>query len=844
MDPLTAVGLVANVAQLISLVATLVQYLNDVKDGPRDRARLAGEAASLLTLLTEFRYGIEGEGPKDPRLSVVRMLAMPGGALDEFHVTVKELLRKLRPCLGSKRIWRVAMWPLSKRDIEGLLSRIERLKSLINLYKQEDHFRLSLKIDDSLTEFKQKLREDQKDRELRDILEWTSSLDFKKKQADYLARSTKGTGEWFLMSDTFRAWIDGPPRTLWCRGQGAGKTILSSIVVNYLEQQLGCNTAVAYIYCDYKEQKSQSAEVLIASLLGQLAKADVESTSILFSQRKLYERKGSRPTLVEWGKMLQNEIRRFSRVFIVIDALDECAEKDGTRSRFMAEIRALQSSVHLLVTSRQISSVENEIGKAVHVDIRASESDVLRYLENRILKENRLACLLRKDQNLRDTILTTIAKSAKGMFLLAQLQMDAVAVKNNRRDIRRALACLPTGLSDIYDEALRRIRSQGEEDVKLAKRLLSWVVCARRLLTVLEVQHALAVEPKDVGLDEDGITEEDILVSSCAGLVTIDGKSKVVRLVHYTAQEYFEQNQPSLLPGAHITIATICLTYLSFDTFDVDDCTAEKLEDLLERYPLVPYAARYWGDHAKDEPRPELDDLATSLLIDKNKVAVSSRIMSRAEYGYTTNLTSIGQGTGLHVAAGFGLAGIVQSLLKTEGIDPNAQDFQGETPLSRAAAGGHEAVVRQLLLHKSTVADARSARGWTPLSLAATNGHVAIVYLLLRGGRVDINAKDPYYGQSALWRAADQGHEDVVKLLLNNSGVDINARDNYRGHTPLWRAADKGHLGTVRLLLAQPEVEINAVDNHFEETPLQRAVARGHTAVVALLLEQSGVNGI
>ena len=59
MDLVSATGLAASVVQLIDVTAKAFRYLNDVKNAPRDRARLAREATQLLSLLTDLRYRIE-----------------------------------------------------------------------------------------------------------------------------------------------------------------------------------------------------------------------------------------------------------------------------------------------------------------------------------------------------------------------------------------------------------------------------------------------------------------------------------------------------------------------------------------------------------------------------------------------------------------------------------------------------------------------------------------------------------------------------------------------------------------------------------------------------------------
>ena len=58
------------------------------------------------------------------------------------------------------------------------------------------------------------------------------------------------------------------------------------------------------------------------------------------------------------------------------------------------------------------------------------------------------------------------------------------------------------------------------------------------------------------------------------------------------------------------------------------------------------------------------------------------------------------QMTGVHLAAYFGLTGVIMALHKN-GHNPDVKDTYGRTPLSWAAEHGHEAVVK-LLLEKGT----------------------------------------------------------------------------------------------------------------------------------------------
>jgi len=96
-------------------------------------------------------------------------------------------------------------------------------------------------------------------------------------------------------------------------------------------------------------------------------------------------------------------------------------------------------------------------------------------------------------------------------------------------------------LDQAYEHAMERINGQKSGFRLLAKKVLSWIICAKRPLTTLELQHALAVNIGDPELDKENIREIEDMASVCAGLVTIDEESKIIRLVHYTTQEYFER---------------------------------------------------------------------------------------------------------------------------------------------------------------------------------------------------------------------------------------------------------------------------------------------------------------
>ena len=68
---------------------------------------------------------------------------------------------------------------------------------------------------------------------------------------------------------------------------------------------------------------------------------------------------------------------------------------------------------------------------------------------------------------------------------------------------------------------MQRIGDQSEEDVRLAKDILTWVHHAVNPLTIDELRHALATSEGDNEIDDEDLMDSEILVSICAGYVTM-----------------------------------------------------------------------------------------------------------------------------------------------------------------------------------------------------------------------------------------------------------------------------------------------------------------------------------
>jgi len=455
-------------------------------------------------------------------------------------------------------------------------------------------------------------------------------------------------------------------------------------------------------------------------------------------------------------------------------------------------------------------------------------------------------------------------------FLLVALNIEAILGETSlarRKKMLQKVATTGVDLDSVYAHTLQRIREQKGGRSRLGMEVLMWVSHAERPLGIDELCHALAVDMESTDLDPENIPPRDTVLGSCLGLAVIDKETSVVRLIHYTLQEYL--SRPGILPGAHKTLAQTCLVYLNYKK--ITDLPAYDVS-ILGDMPFLEYSSLYWGSHAGVELSDRAKSLALELL---NRVGnhISATLLVQRMGNHHDCFLPYHQWPSLHYASYFGIVEVVAALIERKGCDINQSDCMGLTALVWAARQGNEGVVRLLLSRNNVNPDRPDEDGQTPLlwasfygregavklllarndvnpdrpdnhgqaplQLASENGHEGVVKLLL--ARNDVNPDKPdSYGRAPLWWASFYGHEGVVKLLLARNEVNPDEPDNY-GWAPLWSASKNGHEGVVKLLLARNDVNHDR-PGHRGRTPLWWASYRGHEGVVALLLARNDIN--
>ena len=253
------------------------------------------------------------------------------------------------------------------------------------------------------------------------ILDWLSSLtvEFERKHSETfnMCGWQDGMGRWLLETTEFCSWLEGTGEILWCPGKCKQPLFLivlafcgysyadlnrgswedrlgvrfsssvnllrmpiSSFITNHRQGLVDRMEArLAYIYIGYKEREKQTPANLMRSLARHLAASESTLTAKLESLYQSHRYAGTDPSLAECSQLLQDERCRYSKVFIVVDAIDEIS--DEYRDILLAELQQLQPKASILITSRDLPNMAQQLENAVRLKFEAKDEDIVQYLK-------------------------------------------------------------------------------------------------------------------------------------------------------------------------------------------------------------------------------------------------------------------------------------------------------------------------------------------------------------------------------------------------------------------------------------------------------------------------------
>jgi len=204
---------------------------------------------------------------------------------------------------------------------------------------------------------------------------------------------------------------------------GCGKTVLSATTIHHLRQQ-SPNDAVLYFFCDHRDPGKQSIQNLLHVIMKQLLELDDGCLVAADSWRKqkqpapkLRPSSPIQPLAVsEYIELLCFLFRRWERVYLVVDAVDECDDLN----KFVNGLQSLiaNSDLQLFLTSRHDIELIQAISLIATTKMAAAdymEADILLYLSSEVEARVAQKALKLRQNDLSLLIVEALRKNADGM---------------------------------------------------------------------------------------------------------------------------------------------------------------------------------------------------------------------------------------------------------------------------------------------------------------------------------------------------------------------------------------------------------------------------------------------
>ncbi|KAL4865206.1 hypothetical protein BDV12DRAFT_200398 [Aspergillus spectabilis] len=435
---------------------------------------------------------------------------------------------------------------------------------------------------------------------------------------------------WILQNPQYKDWKNGDDvGLLWIKGgAGKGKTMLSIGVIEELARALDESSVVIYFFCQNADYELNTLEAILKGLILQLANQQTELKESLrrrwdTMQECFSEDLSSWHSL--WYILFEMLARcKYSRVYMVVDALDECQDDDMVDFLKSIVRKGLDypAKIKWLLTSRPWDGAERVLLAGqdqvqISLDGEHNSQSVSEAVNAYITsKVEELSRQHRYGATLKSEIATELTERSEGTFLWVSLVCKALE-SVCRDEALSIVQSLPPGLHPFYERVLNQLNEGEQAEVQKCMRLLKAMMTVYRPLKVEEV-------PSVIGLTD----EEDTiraLVDCCASFIRL--REDNIEFVHQSARDYLSgENGLSILDSherfGHEEIVLACLSYLSeclkanLVEMPRPDTTRDFLEilenesrkGLLSR---VDYAALFWVSHLKN----------TSNDIDKSQVS-------------------------------------------------------------------------------------------------------------------------------------------------------------------------------------------------------------------------------
>ncbi|KAL8664311.1 MAG: hypothetical protein Q9202_003125 [Teloschistes flavicans] len=371
-----------------------------------------------------------------------------------------------------------------------------------------------------------------------------------------------GSCEWVLSRPAFRSWIEdhsSRSRILFVSGlPGSGKSVLSSFIIEHLQEM---NLSCQYYFFRFGDHAKRSVGLMLRSLAYQIARQSLQASTQLeklAGDAVKFEKVEARTI---WSKLFSSRLFKLQLqkpLYWVVDALDEC-EAPQRLLDIISSITQSQTPIRIMFIGRKTQALSTAFQRMdSSIEVSELPADGTKAdLEAYVVKETKY---MRGGPQIKARVISTVCDMACANFLWVRLVLREILQCHTEAEIEEALLELPVDLEPLYQRMAKALaESSRPGDRALSKKILTWVVCSQRALSVDELSEALQPEHDVLDLR---LTINQI----CGDFIVVDNKSRI-EMVHQTAREYLIKTpglEHSITPRTgHEDLLLKCISYLS-----------------------------------------------------------------------------------------------------------------------------------------------------------------------------------------------------------------------------------------------------------------------------------------
>jgi len=366
MEPVGLAASIITVLQVSHKISILcLDVHHRINSAKTDMIRISEEISSFRSILEGLAdLVLTGQckpplaaGKPEALTRVDKVLAICIAELQDLEL---ELQKVVKTCSQSRL--KSMTWIWKEQDVVRRLQNVSRLKSTLQLALNLDQTRVISESHANILSLRGTVENATSEQYRRSIIAWLGAPSPLSNFNDAQRLRSHSTGDWFLHSPRFKSWKDSGGDPLWLHGiPGSGKTVLCSSIVGAVMDSTapGNRPLVLYHFFDFSTQDKRAVGLFLRSFLAQ---AQIPAPRVLQPLQKLYESYHGGlqyPSDQELIDTLRAVLVNGGKTYIVIDAIDECMERDGLLKAIQIFTNWNMDQLHILATSRMEGDIQD-----------------------------------------------------------------------------------------------------------------------------------------------------------------------------------------------------------------------------------------------------------------------------------------------------------------------------------------------------------------------------------------------------------------------------------------------------------------------------------------------------